>query len=292
MDPARAAGLGATTMGARGVLGCRRMESSVAIGLALLGVVVGTLGTLIGAGGGFLLLPVLAFLYPHESPALLTAISLTVVFLNASSGSLAYARMRRIDVRAGLAFATAGLPGAIIGAWATHHLDRREFDPLLGIMLVLSAALVQLKPGRRARKSPAIPTRTLVERDGTTHVYSPRVGLGALLSVLVGFLSSLLGIGGGVIHVPLMVYVLGFPTHVATATSHFVLALLTLAAVLVHGAGGGLGAALSRIVPLGAGVLAGAQAGAWLSSRVHGRWIMIGLAVALASVGVRLLIPH
>ncbi len=267
-------------------------EPSHAIGLALLGILVGALGTLIGAGGGFLLLPLLAILYPHDPPALLAAISLTVVFANAASGSLAYARMRRIDFRAGLAFALAGLPGAVLGAFATRTLDRRVFDPLLGGVLVLPAGLVLLRPQPGTRGTPPGGTRSLVERDGTVHVYSPRVGLGALLSVGVGFVSSLLGIGGGIIHVPLMVYVLGFPTHVATATSHFVLALLALAAVLVHGTQGGLGAALGRIVPLAAGVLVGAQAGAWLSSRVRGRWIMVGLAVALASVGARLLIPR
>ena len=53
-------------------------------------------------------------------------------------------------------------------------------------------------------------------------------------SVVVGFLSSFLGIGGGVVHVPLLVAVLGFPTHVATATSHFVLAIMALVATITH----------------------------------------------------------
>lgn len=265
------------------------MEPLPVIGLALLGVLVGALGTLIGAGGGFLLLPLLVFIYPRESPALLTAISLTVVFVNAFSGSVAYARMRRTDVRTGLVFAAAGLPGAILGALTTRFLSHRIFDPLLGGVLVLSAGFVLLRPPLEQTTSPSQRTRTLVERDGTVHVYSPRVGLGALLSLGVGFVSSLLGIGGGIIHVPLMVYLLRFPTHVATATSHFILAILALTAVLVHAATGGLGPALGRILPLAAGVLVGAQIGAWLSSRIHGRWIMISLALALGSVGVRLL---
>jgi hypothetical protein len=128
-----------------------------------------------------------------------------------------------------------------------------------------------------------------VESDGTVHVYSPRLWQGALASTAIGFISSMLGIGGGIIHVPLMVYVLGFPTHVATATSHFVLAILSLTAVLVHLGAGTLRLAAGRIVPLAAGVLIGAQLGARISSRVHGRWIMRSLALALLSVGVRLL---
>src|SRR5262249_58379627 len=116
--------------------------------------------------------------------------------------------------------------------------------------------------------------RTLVERDGTVHEYEPRILLGAVLSAFVGFLSSLLGIGGGILHVPAMVYLLGFPTHVATATSHFVLAFLALAGVLVHVSMGSAGPDFGRALPIALGVLAGAPLGAWLSSRIPGRRIL------------------
>ena len=269
------------------------MDAMATIGFLLLGAAVGALGTLIGAGGGFLLLPILVFLYPHDPPALLTAISLSVVCANATSGSIAYARLGRIDYRAGLLFTLAGLPSSVFGALLTRRLDHRVFDPLLGVMLLVGAAIIVLRPHREPGPRAGAPTRTLVERDGTTHVYAPRLGLGALLTVGVGFVASLLGIGGGILHVPLLVYVLGFPTHVSTATSHFVLALLSLAAVLVHLLGGSLGPVLDRTWPLVVGVIGGAQLGARLSSRLHGRWILWSLALALASVGLRvLLFPH
>jgi len=265
------------------------MNPLQSIGLGLLGVAVGTLGTLIGAGGGFLLIPILVFLHPHDSTAVLTGISLLVVCANAASGSIAYARLRRIDVRSGIVFILAGLPGALAGAWVTQHLQRRTFDPLLGAVLVLGGAAVFLHPPAERRAAPSARARTLVERDGTMHVYAPRVALGAALSAGVGFLSSLLGIGGGILHVPAMVYVLGFPTHVATATSHFVLAFLALAGVLVHAGLGSLRPGLDRAIPLALGVLAGAPFGAWLSTRIHSRWILRALALALGSVGLRLL---
>ncbi len=259
-----------------------------AIAFAGLGLLVGALGTLVGAGGGFVLLPLLVLMYPHDSPDVLTAISLAIVCVNATSGSIAYARMRRIDVRSGLIFAVAGLPGSILGAFVTHALDHRVFDPLLGSVLILGAALLLFRP-TIGTASAADGTRKLVASDGTVYRYSPRVGTGAALSVVIGFVSSLLGIGGGIIHVPVMVYLLGFPAHVATATSHFVLALLSLAGVIVHAGTGSLVPGLRRMLPLALGVLAGAQIGATLSPRIKGRWIMRGLAVALASVGLRLL---
>ena len=83
--------------------------------LILLGVVVGAYGTMIGAGGGFVLVPLLIILYPDLSPEAVTSISLAVVLLNALSGSVAYARQRRIDYKAGAIFATATVPGAAVG---------------------------------------------------------------------------------------------------------------------------------------------------------------------------------
>lgn len=256
----------------------------------ILGLFIGVFGTLIGAGGGFLLLPLLLFLYPHERPSVLTGISLAVVFVNALSGSLAYARLGRIDFRSGGVFVLAGIPGAVLGAMTTNTLDRRVFDPLMGIVLIIGAGLVLLRRELSAPVGDLGGHRMLVESDGTIHRYKPRLALGSAMSFAVGFLSSLLGIGGGILHVPAMAYVLGFPIHVATATSHFALAVLSLAGVLTHVADGTFRPDLDRTLPLAAGVLVGAPLGARLSTRIHGRWIMRALAVALALVGIRLLL--
>ena len=80
-----------------------------------LGFVIAAYGTLIGASGGFVLVPLLLLLYPKESPEIITSISLAVVFFNAASGSVAYARMKRIDYKSGIIFSIATIPGAILG---------------------------------------------------------------------------------------------------------------------------------------------------------------------------------
>lgn len=262
--------------------------------LAPLGFVVGAYGTLIGAGGGFVLVPILALLYPADSPELLTSISLAVVFFNALSGSAAYARMGRIDYRSGGVFAIATIPGAILGALVTPLLPRRLFDGVLGLLLMVGS-IVLLAGGRDRTTAPgARPawavTRSLVEADGTRQIYTYNQALGVGLSLIVGFLSSLLGIGGGIIHVPALAYLLHFPVHVATATSHFVLAVMALVGTLVHVATGVFAHGVRRTLALAIGVLLGAQLGARASGRIRGAWIMRGLAIALGFIGARVLL--
>lgn len=266
------------------------------VGLAVVGALIGCLGTLIGAGGGFLLAPLLVLLYPNDRPETLAAVSLAVVFVNALSGTVAYARLGRIDYRAGLLFAAAAIPGAVAGSLATAHLSRALFERALGGLLAATAVYLLLRPfPRRAadrRSGDRVPapaaSEVAVARGERAPSFDP--ALGAALSFGVGFLSSLLGIGGGIIHVPILVTVLGFPVHSATATSHFVLATTALAGTAVHVASGTLAPGLARAAALAAGVVPGAQAGAALSGAVDGQWILRALAAALGFAGLRLLL--
>ncbi|MDD3643576.1 MAG: sulfite exporter TauE/SafE family protein, partial [Candidatus Krumholzibacteria bacterium] len=180
-----------------------------------LGFAVGTLGTLIGAGGGFVLMPVLLLLYPESDPGTVTAVSLAVVCLNTASGSWAYARARRIDFRSGLLFAAATIPGAVAGALTTDWIPRRGFNGIFGVVMIAAAAYLVLHRPRgpaTARGAAArLTTRALVDAYGIEHRYSYSMRLGMWISLLVGYLSSLLGIGGGVIHVPALLRLLDFP---------------------------------------------------------------------------------
>jgi uncharacterized membrane protein YfcA len=262
------------------------------VGLAALGFATGGYGTLIGAGGGFVLMPVLLLLYPDESPHILTAISLAVVFFNATSGVLAYARIRHIDYRAGLLFAVTTVPGAVVGAMSTSLVPRRAFDLVFGVLMIAGAGFMAFRSRAEVLGRPARATGThrhLVDADGVTFDYTFAPWLGMLLSVGVGYLSSLLGIGGGIIHVPVLTYLLGFPVHVATATSQFLLAIMAFAGSVVHVANGAFSRGVHRTLYLAVGAVAGAQLGARVSSRIRGVWIIRSLALALAVLGIRVL---
>ena len=101
-------------------------------------------------------------------------------------------------------------------------------------------------------------------------------------------LAPLVGIGGGLIHVPVLTYVFNFPLHIATATSHFVLFFTALAGVVEHVLDHTWPTHLLRDSCLAVGVVGGAQLGAFLSRKISAPWIVLGLAIALGLVGVRL----
>jgi uncharacterized membrane protein YfcA len=258
-----------------------------------IGLFVGFIGTLIGAGGGFILVPILLILFHHLPPETITSISLAIVFLNASSGSMAYAKMKRIDYKSALVFALATLPGAISGAFLTSYIPKRAFDLLLGLILILIAAFLLLKPNYRKtekmQQSRGLVYRNVTDNLGHHYTYSFNIWTGIILSFVVGFFSSLLGIGGGIIHVPALTSLLNFPIHVATATSHLILAIMALAGTCVHILQGHLTGQWLKILYIGMGVIIGAQAGAYFSHHAKPSWIIRALAFALLLVGIRII---
>lgn len=263
--------------------------------LIVLGFAVGAFGTLIGAGGGFILMPILLLSYPQRSADELTAISLAMICCNATSGSISYGRMKRIDYTSGVLFLLAGIPGAVLGAVTVAYVPRQAFNLVFGLVLMAASLFIFFRPPRESGLSASTHggtrfRRTLIDADGKCHEFAYNLPVGIVLSLFVGFASSLLGIGGGIIHVPAMVHLLNFPVHLATATSHFVLAAMTLAGTIVHLVDGSLRTGLAIAGCLAAGAVAGAQLGARLSPRIRGRWIMRALAVALALVGIRILL--
>lgn len=259
--------------------------------LLLMGVGVGVFGTLIGAGGGFILVPILLLLYPGQKPDVLTTVSLAVVFFNAASGSVAYGRMGRIDYHSALWFCLATLPGAVLGAVTSQAIPRKVFAGVFGVLLVAVCIYLLLFPDRRREGPPegkkGRTERSFTDKSGTEHAYAFDMRLGIAISAVVGYVSSLLGIGGGIVHVPALTQVLGFPVHVATATSHFILAATALVGTITHAFMGDLAGVWQMALLIGLGAVVGAQGGAILSNRVHGVGIIRALALALGIVGVR-----
>ena len=260
-----------------------------------MGLGVGVLGTLVGAGGGFILTPLLLLIFTDQPSEVIAATSLSVVCLNALSGSVAYYRQRRIDIKTSVSFALAGSVGAVIGVFATSEVARGPFDFLLGLaLLILCISIINPPPPFEAtRENPggigALAHRRIVDSQGKVYEYAFRFRLGAFLSSIVGFLATFLGIGGGPMHVPLMIRILRIPPHIATATSQCELLFTTALAVAFHFILGNLHAMKSVILPLAMGIIVGAQAGAAISHRVKSLTLTRILAVLMTLVSLQLL---
>ena len=275
------------------------MDPLLLAGLAVLGAALGMFGTIIGAGGGFLLVPILLLAgWPHAEAA---GTSLLMVTANAASGSLSYLRQKRIDLRSAIPLAIATLPGAFLGPLVEGYIGGRLFNIMFAVLLLGMGIYLFLNPERKRQEVPpgGVParppgprgwgwtTRDFVDAHGEHWVYGYSLPWALALSVLVGFMSSILGIGGGIIHVPALINLFNFPAHVATATSHFILAISATAGTIGHITQGDV--RFAEGIALGLGAIVGAQVGGAVSRRVKGAWIVRALAVALALVGIRLL---
>lgn len=255
--------------------------------LLAVGMLASICGAVAGLGGGFIIVPVLAFLYVIPV-ANISGTSMAVLFVSAISSTLAYARQRKIDYRSGIAFSIAMVPGSILGAWTTSVVGSRVFFVALGLFLMIMAVMINFKPtqSRGGFLRPTV-THRLTDNTGSVHEYSFNLWFGCGVAFFVGFLSSLFGIGGGSVMVPTMILFLAFPPHIATATSMFSILLSSFVGTVSH-------VALHHVmwnqfIWLAIGALVGGQIGARIASKIPAKAIVRMLAVCLFVVAIRML---
>jgi uncharacterized protein len=253
------------------------------------GILIGIVGTLIGAGGGFIHVPVLIIFYGF-SPQHAIGTSMAVVMLNAISGTFSYIAQKRIDYEIAIKFAVAASPGVFVGALLSQFFNVTSFSVIFSVLLIILSYYLFF--GKefyvvRTKVAQAPQTRHLTDATGEEYSYAPDMSVGFSASTLIGIFSGLFGIGGGVIHVPLMYSALGIPVHVATATSHFILAITSFLGFIVFL---GLGYVdLDYAVVLGIGTIIGAYYGARLSLKTQPYIIKRVIAACMLFLALRLL---
>jgi uncharacterized membrane protein YfcA len=257
-----------------------------------LGTVASIMGALAGLAGAFLTLPVLRFL--GVEPRVAAAASLSMALANAASASFAYWRQGRLDWKIAGLIAITGVPAGIAGALAVQHVKAASFDLLLaGMQVLIIISLLRRRPAPAEVDDPRA-NRVLTDAFGIEHRYRIEPALLLGIGVVVGFISSFFGIGGGIVMVPVMILLLRVPPHIATATSSFAILLTSPAGVLTH-------FFLERADPskliyyatfLAIGGLAGGQIGARLAPYVSARALQILLAVLLAAAAASLVARH
>lgn len=243
------------------------------------GTVASIFGSLVGLGGGFVIIPVLRIAF-GVSPAQAAGTSLVMVLANTAAATVGYLRNRTVDVRLATPFTLGAVPGSILGVFAVRRFTPTGFDLAYGIVLIILAILVI------RRRS--IESRPAGER---TFAHDPRAG--AFIGLATGFFSSLFGIGGGVVMIPLLLVAARMPPHVVTATSALVITTTAPVGVATHAFAGDVDWIFTA--PLVAGGLVGGSIGPAIAKRISSpaliNLLAIGLILAAVGLGVRHLIP-
>lgn len=237
-------------------------------------------GSMVGLGGGFILVPLLRLVFGLP-PAEAAGTSLVLVTANSGAGAFTYFLHRRVNVRLGLIFASGGLPGSIFGALISKHISPQVFDWAFGIFLV--AIAIDMIFNAKLRVEGRVEHAAGGDKPMS---YRAAVGLG----FLVGLVSSLFGIGGGVITVPSMLYFSTLPAHAISATSHFILILTSPTGLIVHALQHDV--KVPDVIPLVAGGLAGGPVGARLSLYLKSPQLLIVVGIALLAVAGSLALRH
>jgi uncharacterized membrane protein YfcA len=256
--------------------------------LPIFGFLIAIVASLTGIGGGIFIVPVLTLLYEFL-PADAVGTSLTVIIFTAVASTLNYARQKRIYWRTGLVLAVATAPGAYLGAWLTTQLPPRQLGLIFGFFLIVVAVyvIVNLNNLRRSKSQ----NEESVELSDSALVRSGRtIVLGAGLSFFGGLASGLLGIGGGLLVVPVMAFAMGMSIHLATATSMFTMIFTSLSGVVQHFQANHIDFETALLLALGA--VLGAQVGAYTSKKVSSTNLRRIFGVILIVSGINMILKY
>jgi len=267
-----------------------------------LGAAIGFLSGVFGVGGGFLLTPMLIFI--GVPPAVAVASSANQLVGASLSGVIAHWRRGNVDFKMGFILMAGGLGGSVLGVWVFAWLKRLGqieltislcYVLLLGILGALMAiesartALRQRRPGGFRRKLHqhnwlhGLPLKTRFRQSKLYISALLPIGLG----FAVGILSAVLGIGGGFVLVPAMIYTLGMPTAVVPGTSLFQIIFVAANVTFLQAYTNRTVDAVLALVLLVGGVL-GAQIGSRFGTRLRGEQLRFLLALMVLAVAAKL----
>ncbi|MGY0693847.1 sulfite exporter TauE/SafE family protein [Virgibacillus sp. FSP13] len=258
------------------------MTITTSVALLITGILAGSYGTIVGAGGGFIFVPTLLLFFNME-PALAAGSGLVIVLINALSGVTGYAKQKRIHYKAGLQIGMGAIPGSFIGAWLLQFQSSQytAFFWIFATLLISLGIFLFIKNLPSKNKSEIAAD---LEKNVAYSISSNKWLLP--IGVFLGILSSYLGIGGGWLLVPILIYIFRFPTHIATATSIFSLCLYTSTGVLLQI----FYDQVNWLIVLwgGLGIIIGAYLGIRISKKVSSKVIIQMLSILLIVMGVRL----
>ncbi len=234
------------------------------------GAVIGLSMGALGGGGSILAVPVLVYAL-YLDPQAATTASLIIVGVTAIVAAINHARAGRVDWRAAILFGALGIPASIGGSLLNRAVDPQVLLLAFAALLLLAAAAMYRRSGASALKSTT---------DSPTG--AAKVARVVVVSLVVGFLTGFLGVGGGFIIVPALVLAMGFGMPTAVGTSLVIISITSLAAFVERFGQGAI--AWDVVIPFTAAAIAGSLIGKRLSEKVSGATLTRAFAVLLVVV--------
>ena len=279
-------------------------ELSVNIFVILgMGAAVGFLSGMFGVGGGFLITPLLIFY--NIPPAVAVATGANQVVASSISGALAHFRRGTLDIKLGLVLLIGGLAGATVGIQIFSMLRRLgQLDLIISLLYVIFLGSIgglmlweSVNSMRRAANNKPVPLRKPGQHNWVhrlpfkmrfkrSKLYLSVIPV-ILLGFAIGILTSVMGVGGGFIMVPAMIYLLRIPTNVVIGTSLFQIIFVTAFTTIVQAATNFSVDIVLAWLLMTAGVI-GAQYGVRVGQKMRGEQLRAGLALLVLGVGIRL----
>ena len=271
-------------------------------GLLLIGAMVGMLSGLFGVGGGFILTPLLFFI--GIPPAVAVASAANQIAGSSFSAFLAHWRRRTVDFRMGLVLLAGGVLGSTAGVEAFTLLRAAgQFELVVSLLYVVMLGTIgglMLAESLRAIRRAGDPNAALAPRRRHTwahglplkmRFHTSKLYVSAIppfvIGVVVGVLAAIMGVGGGFIMVPAMIYLIGMPTKVVVGTSVFQFLFVTGFTAVLHAVQSGTVDVLLALILLIGGVI-GAQIGVALAARLRAEQLRILLALLVVGVCLKL----
>jgi uncharacterized membrane protein YfcA len=262
--------------------------------LLVLGLLAGTIGSLVGLGGGIIIVPALLFLgaagFLSEASAQMAAgTSLVVIIFTGLSSTIAYYKQKKVDINTGLILFIGGGPGGIVGAWINKQLNVDSFSLWFGIFMIFISIVLMYKDKipLLKRKSKKGIWRTYIDSAGMEQTYGFQPVIAIFIAFFVGFLGGLLGIGGGALMVPSLILLFHFPPHIAVATSMLLLFFTSITSSITHIWMGNVNWLYAFALIPGAWI--GGTLGAKINQKLPSKTIVIILRIVLILVGLRLI---
>ena len=237
--------------------------------LILLGFAAGVLGSMLGLGGGVIVVPVLTFL--GFSPTAAASNSLFAALSNAIASTVSYSRQKRVEFSLGLKLGLLSIPGTILGAVISTDVAPGIFKILFGLVLIASAAYIFLRKKLETREK-NLSKQMIVFTTGA--------------SFFAGVISAFFGIGGGIIFVPLMVAGMGMAMKKAAPTSQLILLFSSFSGVIVHSVLGHPDFLQAGFLAIGSFI--GGLVGARLSIDIKERYLQILVSVVILIAAAKL----